>query len=212
MTRELGPAWRGHDLSRCCRIQQQPIGANGISDVLEALLAKAGKADINLMHRVIERRTRDADAARLGHRFQARGDVHAVAIDVVFLDDDVAEIDADAKPDLLRFGGALVAIDHSALDHGSALDGIHDAGEFNQRPVAHKLDHAAMEFGYRRIDQFTAATLQPIERAHFVFAHEAAVADHVSGKYCGKPSLHACLAPSLIGRSGCAGRVFHSCP
>ena len=154
---------------------------------------RAGKADIHLVHRVIECRAGDADAAGLGHRLQARGDVDAVAIDVVALDDDVAEIDADAKPDPLRFGRALVAIGHSALDHGSALDGIDDAGELDQRAVAHQLDHAAMEFLDRRVDQFATAALQSLERADLVLAHEAAVADHVGSKYCGKPSLHACL-------------------
>ena len=85
-------------------IQQHPIGANRIGDVLEALLSEAGKADIHLVHRVIERRAGDANTAGLGHRLQARGDVYPIAIDVVSLDNDVAEIDADAKPDLLCFG------------------------------------------------------------------------------------------------------------
>ena len=98
------------------------------------------------MHRVIERRAGDANTAWLRHRLQTRGDVDAVAIDVVALDDDVAEIDADAKPDLPRFGGALIAIGHPALDHGSTLDGIDDAGELDERTVAHELDDAAMEF------------------------------------------------------------------
>ena len=190
------PVWRGYDLSRCGGIQQHPIGANRIGDVLEALLAQAGKADIHLVHRVIECRAGDADAAGLRHRLQARCDVYAIAVDVVVLDDDVAEIDADAKPDLLGLGGALVAIDHPALDHGSALDGIDDAGKLNQRAVAHQLDHAAVEFLDRRVDQFATAALQALERADLVFAHEAAVANHVGRKYCGKPSLHTCLAPS----------------
>ena len=90
-------------------IQQNPIGANRIGDILEALLSQTGKADIHLVHRLIECRAGDANTSGLGHRLQARGNVYPVAIDVVSLNDDVAEIDADAKPDLLCFGRALIA-------------------------------------------------------------------------------------------------------
>ena len=36
-----------------------------------------------------------------------------------------------------------------------------------------------------------AASLQPRQSADFILSHETAVANHVSGKYCGKSSLHA---------------------
>ena len=160
------------------------------------------------MHRVIERRAGDADTAWLRHRLQTRGDVHPVAIDVVSLDNDVAEIDADAKPDLLCFGRALIAVGHPALDRGGALDGIDDAGELDERAVAHELDDAAMELLDRGVDQFPAATLQSRKRADLILAHEAAVANHVGSKYCGKPSLHT-VPCAFHGRSKrLPGRVF----
>ena len=160
---------------------------------------------------MIECRARNAHTAWLGHRLQARGDVDAVAIDVVVLDDDVAEIDADAKPDPLGLSGALVAIDHAALDHGRTLDGVDDAGELDQRAVAHELDHAAAEFLDSGVDQFAPAALQPLKRADLVLAHEPAVADHIGCKDRGEPSLHTCCAPSLSGRSGFAGSLVYSC-
>jgi hypothetical protein len=46
----------------------------------------------------------DANPAGLGERLEPRGDVDAVAVDVVALDNDIAEIDADAQHDR---GGAL---------------------------------------------------------------------------------------------------------
>jgi len=81
------------------------------------------------------------------------------------------------------------------LDHGSTLDGIDDAGELDERPVAHEFDHATVEFLDRGVDQFATATLQSFERAYLVLAHEAAVANHIGSKYRGKPSLHTCLRP-----------------
>jgi hypothetical protein len=50
---------------------------------------------------------RDADAAWLGHAFEASRDIDAVAEDVAVLDDDVADIDADAPFDapICRYSG-----------------------------------------------------------------------------------------------------------
>ena len=163
------------------------------------------------MHRVIECRAGDANTAWLGHCFQARRNIHAISIDVVALDDDVAEIDADAKPELPGFGGVLVVDGHPALYHSSTLDGLDDAGELDERAVAHELDHAAVVLLDLGLDQFATAPLQSLERTDLVLAHEAAVANHVGSKYCGKPSLHMCLAPSLVGRSGFAFSLFQSC-
>src|SRR5262249_36613072 len=117
--------------------------------------------------------------------------VDAVAVDVVALDDDVAEVDADAETDQPVVRHALVAHGHLALDVGRALHGIDDAAEFDQRAVAHQLDHAPAMLCDRGIDELAPARLQPLQRAALVGAHEPAVADHVGGKYGGQPPLHA---------------------
>ena len=69
------------------------------ADVLDALLAEILEVDVEPVADLIAHRRGDADAARLGQRLEPRRDVHAVAEDVVVLDDDVAEIDADAELD-----------------------------------------------------------------------------------------------------------------
>jgi hypothetical protein len=46
----------------------------------------------------------DADAARLGEALQAGRDVDPVAQDVAVLDDDVADVDPDAKRDARAVG------------------------------------------------------------------------------------------------------------
>ncbi len=75
----------------------------------------------------------NADAAGLGERFQARRDIDAVAKDVAVLDDDVAEIDADAKPDAPLVGRLGLAVDHPALHLGGATHRVDDAREFHQQ-------------------------------------------------------------------------------
>ena len=43
---------------------------------------------------------RNADPAGLGQRLEAGGDVDAIAVDIVTLDDHISEIDADPQHDL----------------------------------------------------------------------------------------------------------------
>ena len=93
---------------------------------------------------------RDADPAWLGHRFEPGGDVHAVAENVAVLDDDFADVDADAKLDASAAGNPVVASAIRAAPRG-ASDRIDDAGELDQEAVAGKLDDPAMAGGNRRV-------------------------------------------------------------
>lgn len=62
------------------------------------MLAHRLKGEPNLVPDVIANGPRDADPARLREGLEPRCDVDAIAIDVVLVEDDVAEIDPD--PDL----------------------------------------------------------------------------------------------------------------
>jgi hypothetical protein len=73
---------------------------------------------------VVAHGARDADAARFGEPFEACRDVHAVAMDVIVLDDDVAEIDADAEPDLPILRHVPSALRHALLQFNRAPHGV----------------------------------------------------------------------------------------
>ena len=77
----------------------------------------------------------DADAAGLGDLLKPRGDIDAVAEDIVGFDHDVAEMNADAEfnSDILRQCGVLFR--HAALDFDRAARGVDGAGEFDQHFV-----------------------------------------------------------------------------
>ena len=96
------------------------------------------------------------DAAGLGERLEPRGDVDAVAVDVVALDDHVAEIDADPELDALVLGRIGVALGHAALDRERALYGVDHARELDQGAIAHQLDDAAVAGGDLGLDQLLA--------------------------------------------------------
>ena len=64
----------------------------------------SSKAKVELVADLVDDGLRDADPAGLGKRLEPRGDIDAVAIDVVPSTSDVAEIDADAEFDALVLG------------------------------------------------------------------------------------------------------------
>ncbi|MEZ5865581.1 MAG: hypothetical protein R3D25_16485 [Geminicoccaceae bacterium] len=125
---------------------------------------------------------RDQNAAGCGQRFQACGDVHAVAVDVVVVVDDVAEIDADAEPEALALGQMALARLEVALDGDGAIHGTDDARELDQRAVAHQLDDVAAMRLHGRLDHGGAQRPEAGMRAPLVGRHQPTVADHVGGE------------------------------
>ena len=75
-------------------------------------------------------------------RFQACCDIHAVAKDVVAINDDVADVDSDSKDDLFFRRDTRIAPDHAALNLDRTGDRIHNACEFDEHPVADVSDDA----------------------------------------------------------------------
>ena len=160
---------------------------NGLGDVLQRLVAEVGDREIEFSPRLGQDGARDADAAGLGHRFEARRDVDPVAEDVVAVDDHVAEIDPDAPFDAR--GGRLGPIGHRRLPLGGATHRVDDAGELDEQPVAGGLDDAAVMLGNRRIDQPGAQCLHPRQRPFLVRALQLRVARDIGGKDRGELAL-----------------------
>jgi hypothetical protein len=59
----------------------------------------AGKREF--FEQVIVRLARNANSARFGYTLKPRGDVHAIAVNIIIVDDDIAEIYANPKFDPL---------------------------------------------------------------------------------------------------------------
>ena len=129
-------------------------------------------------------------AARLRERLEPGGDVDAVAVNVVALDDDVAEVDADAERDALVLGQLALALGDAPLHLDRALHRLDHARELHERAVAHQLDDAAVQPGHERPDEVCLKGLQAGMRPRLVGRHEPAVADHVSGQDRRQPARH----------------------
>ena len=75
----------------------QPVNADRLGYIFDALLAEVFEFKRQLFHDVIVNAARDADTAWVSQPFQTRGDVYAVAENISVLQHDVADIDSDSK-------------------------------------------------------------------------------------------------------------------
>ena len=79
----------------------------------------------------------------MADRAACRRGMDAVTVDIAALDDHIAEIDPDPKPDALVPRQVRIALRHAALNVHSAAHGVDHACKLDQRAVADQLDDAA---------------------------------------------------------------------
>jgi hypothetical protein len=132
------------------------ISMHRAGDVLDLLLALVLEREVELVAHLIAHNPADADPAGFGQGLEARGDVDAVAVDVALIDDDVTDIDADAKLDAPIGGRSRIARSHFALHLDRTAHRVYHAAEFDQHAVAGGLDDPPTMLGNLRIDQFAA--------------------------------------------------------
>src|SRR5207249_2462098 len=96
-------------------------------DVLELLLAEVFENQVELARDILLHPRGNADVARLSQGFETYCDIDPVAEDVAVLDDDVADIDADAQVDAPILRQRRIATGHHRLHLSRA---------------AHRIDHA----------------------------------------------------------------------
>jgi hypothetical protein len=72
---------------------------------------------------------RHADSAGLGDLLEPYCHVHSIAVAVLTVDDDIADMDPDPHVDAPVSGQSVIASCHLALQHRHALHRIHHAAE-----------------------------------------------------------------------------------
>ncbi len=128
------------------------IGPDRARDVFEVLLAEIGEINADLASDMIVSRGRDTDAAGVGDAFKPRRNIHAVSKDVMWLDNYVADIDANTESN----SGAFRVGGRKFFDAGLKLQGCSNrsdcARKLRQETIASILDDAASVFGDRGCD------------------------------------------------------------
>jgi hypothetical protein len=141
---------------------------------------------------------RDANASRFRDPFESGRDVNAIAEYVVVVENDVADMNADAEfdPHFLRNAGILSC--HFALDLDRAARCIHHTGKFRQHTVAGRLDDTAAMHSDGGVDDGLPQRLQVSECTFFVAAHQAAVAGDIRRQHRRQPPFHALVGQKSV--------------
>ena len=125
------------------------------------------------------------------------------SIEVVALDDHVAEVDADAQFDPPRLGDAGIALGHRLLHRDGAAHRVDDARKRHQHAVAGHFDDPPMMLGDLRLDQIAAQRLQTFERAFLVRPHQPRIPGDIGRQDRGKTAL----GPRVLGHRSSRLRV-----
>ena len=151
-------------------------------DVLQHLVADVLEAHRQLVADVIPYRPRNNDSAGLGQSFEAGRNIDAIAKDVIGLDNDIAEVDADAEGDFLVGLIAAVSLGGALLDLDRATQRFHDTDEFRQQAIAGFLDQVPCMRLDRWFEQLAEQRNEARVCTLLIAAHQAAVTGHIGAE------------------------------
>src|SRR5258705_11829097 len=115
-------------------------GADGPSHVLDRLLHQVLKVQFQFIADMITHCPGDDDRARVGQPFQASSDVDSIAIYIVGVDDNVANIHPDAEGNVLLGRKPLVPICSTLLNFNGATNAFDNARKLGQYAITRFLD------------------------------------------------------------------------
>src|SRR5580704_1966978 len=107
-------------------------------DVLQLDLADAREGLRDFVVYLIEHLLCDRNPTRLGQWLGPRGDVHAIAHNVVAAAQDIAQVNANSNLQLSVCRSTQVASGQRLLEFDGAIHRGHRAGEFNEKAVANR--------------------------------------------------------------------------
>ena len=116
----------------------------------------------------------NADSTRLCDPFETHRNIDPVTKDVVVFDNNISDVNADAKfdPFALRHIGILFC--HAALDFVGTSHGVDHAGELNESAVPSILDDTSAMISDFGIKKRLSKSFQLRQRAFFVDPYQAA--------------------------------------
>lgn len=189
--------------------QRDGEDANRLGNVFQGLFAEIDDLDRDVSRGIGMHFLREADAAGRGDAFQPRGDVDAVAKQVVALNEHVADGDADAQQHVLLGPEGEVARPRRLLDLDGAANRIDRAGKFGEHGIAGHVEDAPVEgadqLGHRLLELGEAR-----DRGLLVEGDEAAVTGDIRCQDDGQLAAHAWRTsskPSLWPKRGRRARA-----
>ena len=128
---------------------------------------------------------RDADPARLRKGLQPRRDIDSITEEIIALNQDVPDVDADAEPHLLIGLFLRILLGYGVLHRDSTLRGTHGAREIGDQTVTSRAENPTAMRGDEAIDD------DPVGRERskgtdLIPTHEGAVAGDIGGENRGE--------------------------
>ena len=157
-----------------CSRASHPVDVERKADVLGPMLAAVDIGIVVAQPGHVAHRARDGDAARLRQHLDAFGQVDAIAEDVVtrLVDDDLAEMDADAEHQPLVLVDRLVEPRHALLDLDRRLDGGGRRAELGEHGIARAVDQRTAAIFDGRLPDLVARRPKMLERQLFLALHQ----------------------------------------
>ena len=185
-------------------------------DVLDRVVAEILEHDVQLALDLPVGVAGEQDFAGLGQALHAHGNVHAIAVDVVFFDDDVAEV--DAQP--IEEAGALRQVGgpggHRLLHGDGALHAVDDAGKLSVHAVPRRLDDPAAMLPDGRYEDAGDVGLDLAMGGGFVDPHQGAVIGRIDYENRRKPPniplLRHCLPAGRLEGANLARAILRRQP
>jgi len=176
------------------RARQARIGSALRTHILQGVLNLATNLSVSIIG--------NANSTRLCDSFETHRNIDPVTKDIIVCDDNIADVNADAKFDPLVLRHIGIAFRHAALDFVGASDGIDHAGELNESAVPGILDDASVMLSDFGIEKRLSERFQLRQRAFFVDPYQAARARDIRRQNSRQSPLDALAAQDAPPGSG----------
>src|SRR5215470_5414826 len=149
----------------------EAIDADRVHDVLELSLAQIDQREVELVPDVVMNRSRDEGLARVRQLLDPRGDVDAVAVEIVAVDNHVLDVDADT--DLQALAAADAAdLRQPVLYRVGPAHGVDCAAELDEQAVPDHAEQSPAILDDPRFEQVAPEGLPPEHGLDIVQFHE----------------------------------------
>jgi hypothetical protein len=147
---------------------------HGFRDILQRLRPQILKRNIYLATNLPVNIVGDANTTRFCDPFETHCNIDPITKDIIVFDDNITDVNADAKFDPLVLRHIDILLRHAALDFVGASDGIDHAAELNESAVPGILDDASAMISDFGIKKRLSKSFQLRQRAFFVDPYQAA--------------------------------------
>ena len=153
-------------------------------DILDANLAAILEANVDPIADAFVDDRGDANPTRLGERFQTRGNIDAIAINVAAFNNNITKVDADSQHNCWLRSTSVRPLGTVALHRKCTIHSVDHATKLGDDAIPDQFHNAATMGGDSRVEDCFPVAFQSGKRARLVGSHQAGVAHYVGREDC----------------------------